>query len=273
MVINPIAKNTLGYRRWVENLYLLPQANSPMFTKTPETSAELAAALLIHYSFDLTGYNATELVNRWQNKYPLDWLHLAVIEALYQGRYKAISVQQILAFWQRREQPIYHFNMEFERLVCSKFPEILTALTTPALPPAQEDVSSENVANVANLAATNSSSTVNAEYQQSHKRTETLSRRVDSQRVKNILASSTLSLPPADVKPRLNSQPMLPSNLSSPNPDKQPKLLASTVNHPPIGRFTPETSDRSESFTSKLKAISHEKPQNVSPHRQLEQSW
>ncbi|WP_228058893.1 hypothetical protein [Nostoc sp. LEGE 06077] len=244
-----------------------------MFTKTPETSAELAAALLIHYSFDLTGYNATELVNRWQNKYPLDWLHLAVIEALYQGRYKAISVQQILAFWQRREQPIYHFNMEFERLVCSKFPEILTALTTPALPPAQEDVSSENVANVANLAATNSSSTVNAEYQQSHKRTETLSRRVDSQRVKNILASSTLSLPPADVKPRLNSQPMLPSNLSSPNPDKQPKLLASTVNHPPIGRFTPETSDRSESFTSKLKAISHEKPQNVSPHRQLEQSW
>ncbi|MCC5634559.1 hypothetical protein LC593_01580 [Nostoc sp. CHAB 5844] len=253
-----------------------------MFTKTPETSAELAAALLIHYSFDLSGYSAIELVNRWQNQYPLDWLHLAVIEALYQGRYKAISVQQILAFWQRREQTIYHFNMEFERLICSKFPEILTALNTPALPPADEDVSSENVANVANLAAaTNSSYAVNDEYEQNqnaavqviNRQTETASSRRDSERVKNILASSTLSIATSDVKSKLNSQPMLPNPPSSSNPDKQTKLLTSKVNHPPIGRFTPETSDRSESFTSKLKAISTEKSQRLSTHRQLEQSW
>ncbi|MBE9003776.1 hypothetical protein IQ259_01705 [Fortiea sp. LEGE XX443] len=242
-----------------------------MFTKAPETSAELAAALLIHYSFDLTGYSAIELVNRWQNQYPLDWLHLAVIEALYQGRYKAISVQQILAFWQRREQPIHHFNMEFERLICSKFPEILTALTTPA----NEDVISENVANVANLPGT---SAANDEYEQSQnasvqvipRQTQTVSSRVESQRVKNLLASSTLSATTTGVKSRLNSQPMLPNGNSSSNPDKQPKLLTSSVNHPPIGQFTPETSDRSESFTSKLKAIFNEKPQRVPTHRQLD---
>jgi len=277
LVTNPIAKNTLGYRRWVENLYLLPQANSPMFTKTPETSAELAAALLIHYSFDLSGYTAIELVNRWQNQYPLDWLHLAVIEALYQGRYKAISVQQILAFWQRREQAIYHFNMEFERLICSKFPEILTALTTPALPPADEDVSSENVANVANLAGTtNYSYAVNDEYEQNqnaavqviNRQTQTLSSRVESQRAKNILASSTLNVASSDVKSKFNSQPELPNPTSSSNPDT--KLLTSTVNHPPIGRFTPETSDRTESFTSKLKAISKDKSQRVATHRQFD---
>ncbi|MBU7586249.1 MAG: hypothetical protein KAF91_25855 [Nostoc sp. TH1S01] len=263
MVTNPIAKNTLGYRRWVENLHLLPQANSPMFTKTPETAAELAAALLIHYSFDLSGYSATELVNRWQNQYPLDWLHLAVIEALYQGRYKAISVQQILAFWQRRQQAIYHFNMEFERLICSKFPEILTALNTPALPPADDDASSENVANVAKLATTNSSYSVDAESQSSYTQTETALSRGDSERVKNILASSTLTLPASEAKPKLKSSPMLPNHSTSSNLDRQPKLLTSTVNHPPIGRFTPETSDRSESFTSKLKAISNERPQRV----------
>ncbi|WP_200929960.1 hypothetical protein [Nostoc piscinale] len=271
MVTNPIAKNTLGYRRWVENLHLLPQANSPMFTKTPETAAELAAALLIHYSFDLSGYSATELVYRWQNQYPLDWLHLAVIEALYQGRYKAISVQQILAFWQRRQQAIYHFNMEFERLICSKFPEILTALNTPALPPAQEDSSSENVANVANLAINHSAYSSEAEFEPSYTQTQTASNRSESERVKHILASSTLTLPATETKSRMTSSPVLPNHFSV-NSDNQPKLLPSTVNHPPIDRFTPETSDRSESFTSKLKAISNERPQRVSTHRQLEQS-
>jgi hypothetical protein len=267
LVTNPIAKNTLGYRRWVENLYLLPQANSPMFTKAPETSAELAAALLIHYSFDLTGYTAIELVNRWQNQYPLDWLHLAVIEALYQGRYKAISVQQILAFWQRRGQILYHFNMEFERLICSKFPEILTALNTPALPPADEHSNSENVANVANLPATTLPAVDDEDKQRQNiaaqginRQTETASHRVDRQRIQNILASSTLSAAASSVKSRA-SQPILPSSLPSSNPDKQTKLLTSSVNHPPIGRFTPEKSDHTDSFTSKLKAISTESPQ------------
>ena len=98
----------------------------------------MAAALLVHYSFDLSGYSASELVNRWQSQYPIDWLHLAVIEALYQGRYKAISVQQILAFWQRRGQAIYHFNMEFERLICSKFPESLNSISCTSVTSCQE---------------------------------------------------------------------------------------------------------------------------------------
>jgi hypothetical protein len=56
-----------------------------MLTTLPDTSANLAIALLINYSFDLSGYSANELVERWQTQYPLNWLHLAVIEALYQG--------------------------------------------------------------------------------------------------------------------------------------------------------------------------------------------
>lgn len=130
-----------------------------MFTPVPDTSADLATALLIHYSFDLSGYTAGELIRRWQTHYPLDWLHLAVVEALYQGRYKAVSVQQLLVFWQRRGQALYHFNMEFERMICSKFPESLTSFSTPVLPPAKRNISFEKMNSQLTSPATNSSRT------------------------------------------------------------------------------------------------------------------
>lgn len=89
-----------------------------MLSKASANATDCAVALLTHYSFDLSGYTARELVDRWLNNYPADWINLAVIEALYRGRYKAISVQQILAAWQRRGIAFYHFNYEFERLIC-----------------------------------------------------------------------------------------------------------------------------------------------------------
>lgn len=97
-----------------------------MFIQALDTTADFAVALLIHYSFDLGGHTASELIDRWLNDYPANWVRFAVIEALYQGRYKAISVEQILAFWNRRGQALYHFNHEFERLICNKFPQMLT---------------------------------------------------------------------------------------------------------------------------------------------------
>ncbi|MBD1843888.1 hypothetical protein H6F89_10835 [Cyanobacteria bacterium FACHB-63] len=84
------------------------------------------ADLLTHYSFDLGGNNAQHLADRWQSSYSAHWVRWAVIEALYQGRYKAVSVEQILQLWQRRQQPCYHFNYEFERLVCNNFPRNLS---------------------------------------------------------------------------------------------------------------------------------------------------
>ena len=87
----------------------------------PLDVASIAATqLLANYSFDLGRYTAAELVNQWLSSYPANWVLLAAIEALYQGRYKAKSVEQILTIWMRRQQPLYHFNYEFERLICSK---------------------------------------------------------------------------------------------------------------------------------------------------------
>lgn len=96
-------------------------------TNDSDLAIAYALALLSHYGFELRGYTVEELVNLWIENYPANWVRLAVIEALYQGRYKAISVEQILAVWLRRGQPIYRFNHEFERMVCRKFPQNLTA--------------------------------------------------------------------------------------------------------------------------------------------------
>ena len=95
-------------------------------TEVTAISAQ-AAALLVHYGFDLGGKKAEKLAGEWLTKYPGYWLRLAVVEALYQGRYKAVSVGQLLSMWHRIGEPLYHFNREFERLVCNNFPQDLTS--------------------------------------------------------------------------------------------------------------------------------------------------
>ncbi len=83
----------------------------------------IVKALLVHYDFELGNQTVEEIASWWVKNYEVDWLPLAAIEALYQGRYKAISVEQILTLWKRRGKPIYHFNSEFEMLVRRHLPE------------------------------------------------------------------------------------------------------------------------------------------------------
>ena len=99
-----------------------------------ERVSEEASALLQHYSFDLAGYSTGQLIASWQQTYAASWIRAAVIEALYQGRYKAVSVEQILAFWLRRGQPLRHFNHEFERIVCNQSGRKRTRSTLPMMP-------------------------------------------------------------------------------------------------------------------------------------------
>lgn len=98
---------------------------------TSQPSVTLATDLLRHYSFELGRYGLNQQIDIWLEYYPTQWLPTAIIEALYQGRYKAISVEQILNIWQRRGHPVYHFNHEFERLVCANLPR--PSESTPAI--------------------------------------------------------------------------------------------------------------------------------------------
>ncbi|HIK54984.1 MAG TPA: hypothetical protein IGS37_07465 [Synechococcales cyanobacterium M55_K2018_004] len=93
-----------------------------------------AIDLLEQYSFDLGAFSAEQLVGYWLRRYSPQWIRTAVIEALYQGRYKAVSVGQILGIWGRRGRSIAHFSGEFERIVAGQ--TFATGLSAnPDVPP------------------------------------------------------------------------------------------------------------------------------------------
>ena len=102
-----------------------------MTTATFSTSieAQQAAALLEGYRFEMGSHDARQWVSLWLDFYRPAWIRDAVIEALYQGRYKSVSVRQILELWNRRGQPIRHVTHEFEAAVCREFGEVKLAAT------------------------------------------------------------------------------------------------------------------------------------------------
>jgi len=100
---------------------LTPHPTDPIdVPQPPDRTLEQAIALLDHYSFEIEGSSARRFASDWADDLPSEWLRLAILEALYQGRYKAVSVSQILALWERKQQPQIHFNEEFERLICDR---------------------------------------------------------------------------------------------------------------------------------------------------------
>lgn len=74
--------------------------------------------LLTYYCFDLEEQATEEVVKTWLGEYPSKWVLSAIVEALYQGRYKVASVERILFHWRLRGQPTSHFDREFADLVC-----------------------------------------------------------------------------------------------------------------------------------------------------------
>ncbi|MGV2828595.1 hypothetical protein [Myxosarcina sp. GI1(2024)] len=96
---------------------------------TTKLSVEQTLSLIKSYDFDLGKYSIEQLLQKWLNDYHIDWIRLATIEALYLGRYKAISIEQILSVWFRRGNPSTHFTHEFERLICRNLPRHLSNLT------------------------------------------------------------------------------------------------------------------------------------------------
>ncbi|CAO5058055.1 hypothetical protein [Microcystis aeruginosa] len=107
---------------------------------SPEINLMQIATILNQYRFEMRGYKAQELIERWLPIYSLNWIRMAILEALYQGRYKVISVEEILKIWHRRGHPTFHFTGEFERLVCKNLPNSQLNGKKPAVIPKQERV-------------------------------------------------------------------------------------------------------------------------------------
>ncbi|MEB3289864.1 MAG: hypothetical protein VKI82_08110 [Leptolyngbya sp.] len=85
--------------------------------------------LLSDYSFDVESNGTEALVTGWLQQFEITWVSQAITEALYQGRYKVVSVDHILQFWQRRGQPLRHFNREFESIILG---QSFNQITSPA---------------------------------------------------------------------------------------------------------------------------------------------
>ncbi len=72
---------------------------------------------LIRYGFDLAQQEAEVWVVDWSQRFPVQWIPMALLEALYQGRYKAASVEQLLLLWGRRGEPRLGFSLDFSRRI------------------------------------------------------------------------------------------------------------------------------------------------------------
>jgi hypothetical protein len=76
--------------------------------------------LLQFYNFDLGDRLLAEISQAWSN-YDLSWLRSAITESMYRGRYKVISIEQIMESWQRKQEIFCKFDREFETLVWKNF--------------------------------------------------------------------------------------------------------------------------------------------------------
>ena len=114
----------------------------------PDRDLSLAQArsLIDSYAFDLGRDDAEKLLKHWLNLYSASWIKLATIEALYLGRYKAVSIEQIMGVWLRRGTPNPHFNYEFERLICRKLPKHLSDVSNFKGNRALKDISKSSAA-------------------------------------------------------------------------------------------------------------------------------
>lgn len=90
------------------------------------------ATFLERYGFELEGQASQAWVERWSKQFPASWIPAALLEALYQGRYKATSVEQILRLWQRRGAPHLTFPPEISQSLWREQQELIRSLVSTA---------------------------------------------------------------------------------------------------------------------------------------------
>ncbi|MBD0267064.1 MAG: hypothetical protein ICV77_02105 [Cyanobacteria bacterium Co-bin8] len=101
----------------------------------PRQEIEQVCILLEKY-FDLGSCEVDAVMTDWLQQFELMWIQSAIVEALYQGRYKILSVDHILRLWGRRGQPLRHYNREFEAIFSGQPVLFPNPLPTSELKPA-----------------------------------------------------------------------------------------------------------------------------------------
>ncbi|NER85199.1 MAG: hypothetical protein F6K42_37990 [Leptolyngbya sp. SIO1D8] len=212
-----------------------------------DRDAEQACLLLREYSFELGGYRPGELVAIWRDRLGAEpsWIRSAVVEALYQGRYKAWSVEQILQGWKRRGHPTRHYDHDFERVVfgpvdptASKYAPMTTLRPSELLTP-QQETSNSHLANseMADSIPSDSPETaMEASESISQQGAEALKPVEQTDEADKAIPADATSLPPVSFTVVLGS---VPSSGMAADPASNAQL--STFNQPePIRQFVPQ---------------------------------
>lgn len=103
-----------------------------MAVSDPSQEIDLVRTLLEQY-FDLGICEVDAVMADWLYRFDIAWVLGAALEALYQGRYKLVSVSQILQLWSRRGQPLRHYSREFEAIIAGQ-PVLFAGLPLAGLP-------------------------------------------------------------------------------------------------------------------------------------------
>lgn len=101
-------------------------------------------ALVNSYGLCFEGTVGDTIVATWIQEYESDWIVKAIVEAVFRGRYKVRSVDDILKQWQRLGKPLYHFEPDFERERLEKFSVMPLLLEISMSPSLTDSVDSSN---------------------------------------------------------------------------------------------------------------------------------
>ena len=232
-----------------------------------DLSVAQTLSLIDSYEFDLGGHSAKELLRYWQKVYHVSWIRLATIEALYLGRYKAVSIEHILSVWLRLGSPNTHFTYEFERLICRKLPRHLIELQDVQVNTISKNHEvSPSETNIKESSTQSESTTTNLSVG-TNESTAITPNKDNTDNTSNILENSqgngskSLPEPKEDLQSPTGNNPLnlksgisLVSALRIPYQGNWSQLAAE---NPPIHQFIP-LPDVS-SFFNKLKALAQEK--------------
>ncbi len=84
------------------------------------------------YGLELDGHQVDTILETWLKQYDPAWILKALVESLYRGRYKIVSVENILKDWQRLGSPRYRFTPEYERDILAKIPVLPIPAASPS---------------------------------------------------------------------------------------------------------------------------------------------
>jgi hypothetical protein len=88
------------------------------------SQTSLIAIVIKTYGLALDEQQVEAMLVTWSKTYDSAWIIKAIVESLYRGRYKLVSVDNILKDWQRIGKPRYNFTPEYEREIFQKIPSL-----------------------------------------------------------------------------------------------------------------------------------------------------